>query len=147
MSQYKEITKEEAKQRYICSQRVYLSNERRTLWEMTPAGYYGSHAPLEELFYRTIPWGEGESTFYKPLLTDKQKEHQQTINAKNGWGLTDSMMWNLYNKHKAARKAGDEVRMAEIEYRLTDANFHSFCSKLSTGDYKLARKEIKERYK
>lgn len=84
---------------------------------------------------------------YVCLLTDSQKEHQRKLNAKNGWGLTYAMMWNLYNKHKAARKAGDEVRMAEIEYRLTDADFHSFCSKLSTGDYKAARKEIKESFR
>ena len=96
MGQYKEITKENTKLRYVC------------------------------------------------LLTDSQKEHQRKLNAQNGWSLTYAMMWNLYNKHKAARKAENEVRMAEIEYRLTDANFHSFCSKLSTGDYKAARQEIKE---
>lgn len=147
MGWFKEITKEEAKRRYCNHEEVLICNKERFYWQMTPSWKYGSYAPIEELFYRSIPTGEGENRFYKPLLTEEQKDRQRRLNAKNGWGLTYSMKWNLYNKHRAARKAGDEVRMAEIEYRLTDANFHSLSGKLCSGDYQAARQEIKESLK
>lgn len=147
MGWFKEITKEEAKQRYCNYEEVLICNKERFYWQMTSPGAYSSHAPIEELFHRSIPTGEGENKFYKPMLTVAQKDRQRKLNAKNGWGLTYSMKWNLYNKHKAARKAGDEICMAEIEYRLTDANFHSLAGKLCSGDYKAARQEIKESLK
>ena len=68
MSKYIEITKDEAKEIYCHSYneyaRVYLCNNQREFWKM-PASYeYGSHASGSELFYRSIPWGEGETKFF-----------------------------------------------------------------------------------
>lgn len=49
----KMVTKEEAKKAYCHSKHVYVD------WEygqelLTPSGWYGSHAPAEELFYRGV---------------------------------------------------------------------------------------------
>lgn len=146
MSQHKEITKEEAKQRYICSQRVYLSNERRTLWPMTPAGYYGSHAPLEELFYRTIPWGEGEAVFFKSLLTPRDKVKIANLNVLRGNTISQDALIGLMRRHRKLRKEGDEHRMALIEYRLDDLDMHDLSQLFDEGKYEIAKKKIKERY-
>ena len=65
MSKYIEITKEEAKARYIDGEYVYISNDKRQYWRM-PASYeYASHAPVNELFLRGLPENEGENRFYK----------------------------------------------------------------------------------
>lgn len=60
-----EITREEAKNMYCKGKNVYISTNNRTHWKL-PASYeYGSHAPAEELFYRSIPQYEGKVKFYK----------------------------------------------------------------------------------
>lgn len=65
MSKYIEITKEEAKTRYIDGEYVYISNDKRQYWRM-PASYeYASHASVKELFFRGLPECEGENRFYK----------------------------------------------------------------------------------
>lgn len=67
-NKYTEISKEEAKLIYTHNMneyaRIYICNSKREYWRM-PASYeYGSHAPAEELFHRSIPWGEGEARFF-----------------------------------------------------------------------------------
>lgn len=58
------ITKDEAKQRYCKGEPVYVTTRHRTHWKL-PASYeYSSHAPKEELFYRSIPDNEGEVRYY-----------------------------------------------------------------------------------
>ena len=60
-----EITEDEAKERYCKYLNVYVSTNERTHWKL-PASYeYSSHAPVEDLFYRSIPRNEGEVKFYK----------------------------------------------------------------------------------
>lgn len=142
MGWYKEITKEEAKERYCRCKEVYLSNRERGYWKMPGMYEYSSHAPAEELFYRSIPNGEGETKFFMPLLTQEQKRHQYKLNAKHGWGMNKRILMGLYRKHLAAYKTGNEVAMAEVEYRLSDANFHSIAGKLRSGDYQQAIEEI-----
>lgn len=61
---YIEITEAEAKEIYCKGGNVYISNINRSYWKI-PASYeYGSHAPAEELFYRSCPKWEGENKFY-----------------------------------------------------------------------------------
>lgn len=60
MNKYIEITKEEAKERYCYGNCIYICTDdgKYEYWKM-PASYdYGSHAPAEQLFYRSIPWGK-----------------------------------------------------------------------------------------
>lgn len=142
MNWHKEITKGEAKERYCSFKRVLITTKQRVLWAL-PYGY-ASHAPLEVLFHRSIPDNEGEVRFFKPLLTDHQKEHQRNLNKKNGWGMSKRILLGLYKEHLKGFETGDEVSMAAVEYRLTDANFHSLCSKLSHGNYEAAFQEIQE---
>ena len=62
---YTEITENEAKTLYCSSEKVYVSTNARKYWKL-PASYeYGSHAPKEELFYRSIPECEGKVAFFK----------------------------------------------------------------------------------
>lgn len=62
---YIEITKEEAKKLYCKSEKVYVTTNTRTHWKLPASGEYGSHAPAEELFYRSIPEYEGDVKFFR----------------------------------------------------------------------------------
>ena len=62
---YMEITREEAKEIYCKGNNVYICNDKQKYWKL-PASYeYSSHAPISELFERSIPKYEGETKFYK----------------------------------------------------------------------------------
>jgi len=64
MMSFKSITPDVAKQLYCKGYLVYVNTACRTHWRL-PASYeYGSHAPAEELFYRSIPQYEGEVKFF-----------------------------------------------------------------------------------
>ena len=69
-----QITREEARARYIKGQPVYATTTRRVGWKLPASGEYGSHAPIEDLFYRSIPTGEGEVLFYdeRPAISDRR---------------------------------------------------------------------------
>ena len=59
------ITEIQAKCTYCACVPVFVTTEKRTYWEL-PAPYcYTSHAPAEELFYRSLPDYEGEIQFFK----------------------------------------------------------------------------------
>lgn len=66
-----EITEAEAKKIYCKCGKVYITTSGTKVWNgrkhwKLPASYeYASHAPAEELFYRSIPTNEGEIKFYK----------------------------------------------------------------------------------
>lgn len=60
-----EITEAEAKEEYCNGRNVYVSNDKRNYWKIPSSYEYGSHAPAEELFNRSVPKYEGENTFYK----------------------------------------------------------------------------------
>lgn len=60
-----EITKEEAKELYCKSKNVYVSTNQRKHWKLPASSEYSSHAPEEELFYRSIPEYEGDIKFFK----------------------------------------------------------------------------------
>ena len=79
------------------------------------------------------------------FLSEKEKDHERELNAKNKYGLTFNQMITLTRKHKAARKIGDYKTMTKIEYRLTGINFHSMCSQLYNGEYSIVVSDIKRK--
>lgn len=62
---YMEITREEAKEIYCKGNNVYICNDKRKYWKLPVSYEYSSHAPISELFERSIPKYEGETKFYK----------------------------------------------------------------------------------
>jgi len=76
----------------------------------------------------------GEITIYDILSYDERKA-QNRLNAKNHYGISQSMLISLIKKHKKARSKFDLKTLAKIEYRLGDINFHSECVMLHNGDY------------
>lgn len=69
------------------------------------------------------------------VLTAKERNAQNALNAKNGYGINAKMLLRLAQNHKKARAANDVKTVAKIEYRLTDINFHHECSLLHRGEY------------
>lgn len=65
MKNYIEITEDEAKKIYCNGENVYICNNKRKYWKLPKSYEYGSHAPVEQLFYRSIPRYEGNTIFYK----------------------------------------------------------------------------------
>ena len=71
VKKFVEITKEEAKDLYCKYKSVYITTSGtevwngRTHWKLPASGEYGSHAPVEELFYRGVPHNEGTVKFFK----------------------------------------------------------------------------------
>lgn len=76
----------------------------------------------------------GEITVYDILSNDERKA-QNRLNAKNNYGISQSMLISLIKKHKKARGEFDLKTLAKIEYRLSDINFHSECAMLHNGNY------------
>lgn len=62
---YAEITREEAKEIYCKGNNVYICNDKRKYWKLPSSYEYSSHAPISELFERSIPKYEGKTKFYK----------------------------------------------------------------------------------
>lgn len=60
-----EISKEQTLQEYCKGQSVYISTNSRSEWRLPPSYFFGSHAPVEDLFYRSVPKTEGTVHFYK----------------------------------------------------------------------------------
>lgn len=77
-------------------------------------------------------------------LTQKDYRQISALNAKNGWGFSKQMLMNLLRRYKKAYADGDERRMALIEERLTDANFHTECGFLKAKDFEWFEREVKE---
>lgn len=77
-------------------------------------------------------------------LTWKEAKKAVELNAKNGWGFTGAMLKRMGTDHKKAFECGDILRQEAIEFRLTDANFHTESSLLSRHDYKTYRELVKE---
>lgn len=61
---YIEISIEKAKENYCKGKKVFVSNDDRSYWKMPSSCEYGSHAPIEDLFYRGIPMYEGDNRFF-----------------------------------------------------------------------------------
>lgn len=78
------------------------------------------------------------------VLTEKDYAEIVRQNKRNGWGFSKSMLLRLCNEHKKAYETGNERRMAMLEERLTDANFHYECRFLSERDYEGFKKAVKE---
>lgn len=65
--QYIEITKSEARRAYCRHVPVYISTTYRIYWKLPASHEYASHAPIEELFERSIPKSEGKVKFYAKI--------------------------------------------------------------------------------
>ena len=62
---YIEITEAEAKEIYCKGGQIYITNNRRNFWRVPCSYEYGSSAPVEVLFKRSIPEYEGETKYFK----------------------------------------------------------------------------------
>lgn len=70
------------------------------------------------------------------LLTNKQyKDWVSTPNRKNQWAYSRNDLEEITKKYLKA----DPIRRFGYEEQMTDANFHSFCDVLMTGDEKQIR--------
>jgi hypothetical protein len=76
------------------------------------------------------------------LLTEKEMKSEVDANERNGWGFSSEQLYSLADEHQSCRVNGNYKRMAKIDYRLEDANFHTFGTFLCNGDYDGARKWI-----
>jgi len=79
------------------------------------------------------------------FLAAADKAREDKKNRKNGWGLSAKELLSLANQHKEARATEDYRKMASIEYRLTQINFHDECSMLNFGEY--AETELLKKFK
>ena len=77
-------------------------------------------------------------------LTDRDYAIIVAQNRRNGWGFSKEMLLRLGREHKKAHEAGDARRVAMLEERLTDANFHTECNYLTEYDYVGYKKCVKE---
>ena len=76
-------------------------------------------------------------------MTWEDAEAMDKLNQENGWGFSDSDLLRLVADHIDAHHDetdGEDVfkaykTMECIEWRLTDANFHSLVKMLSAHDY------------
>ena len=75
------------------------------------------------------------------LLTEEASEMISKLNKKNRYGITQRGLRDLFNEHKTAL-----TRVAEIEYRLTEINYHTFCGLLADLEYEKAEKWIEEEF-
>lgn len=78
------------------------------------------------------------------ILTTVERNAQNRINSKNGYGISKSQLIALIKKHEKARNEFDIKTLAKIEYRLTDINFHAECSMLHNGYYDDAMQAVLE---
>lgn len=78
------------------------------------------------------------------MLTRKDFDKQRKLNGKNNYSFTRSMLSKLGKKHEEAYYRNDKDTMLLIEYRLTDANFHTESSLLSNHDYQEYKNLLKE---
>lgn len=78
------------------------------------------------------------------VLTEKDYVEVVRQNKRNGWGFSKQMLLRLCNEHKKAYETENERRMAMLEERLTDANFHYECRFLKNRDYEGFKDAIKK---
>lgn len=63
-TEHKEITEAEAKEIYCKGGQIYITNDKREFWRVPCSGEYGSHETTEQLYYRSIPKGEGQNRYF-----------------------------------------------------------------------------------
>ena len=83
---------------------------------------------------------------YENILTDDDKNNLDILNKKCHYVFSKTALLKMVRQFKNANKQNDLKTMAEIDYRLTDCNFHTLCSLLSAGDYINANKHIRYEY-
>ncbi len=75
-------------------------------------------------------------------LKDSDLDKMKDLNAKNNYGLNKEQLNKIAKDYFNAKRKKDLYKMALIEYRLTDINFHSFVGVLVNTNLKNAQKEI-----
>ncbi len=71
-------------------------------------------------------------------LPDSIKDKARDLNARKKYVVSESDIRKAIEHHKKMRSCRNYEAMAEIEYRFTDINFHSFVSFLRRGEYENA---------
>lgn len=66
---YREVSKGDAKELYCKGNNIYICNNKRKYWKLPASYQYSSHAPISELFERSIPKYEGEIKFYAEVIS------------------------------------------------------------------------------
>lgn len=77
-------------------------------------------------------------------LTEKEYKAVAAMNARYGWGFSRRMLMDLLRRYRKAYAAGDVRRMAMLEERLTDANYHTECEFLMDKDFDGFRSAVRE---
>jgi hypothetical protein len=80
------------------------------------------------------------------MLSTEEKATIEQVNAENKWGLSADEYEALVSAHAIAREKNDTHKMKQIEYRLTDLNFHSEVKLLQEGLYYKANLAMWEVY-
>lgn len=71
-------------------------------------------------------------------LPDSKKDRARNLNARKKYIVSESDIRTAIGHHKAMRSCHNYEMMAEIEYRFSDINFHSFVSFLRKEEYENA---------
>ena len=79
-----------------------------------------------------------------PGMTVADAEAMDRENQRHGWDFFKEDLENLVDRHCNAFKYSNARMMSMIEYRLTDANFHSLCRMLYEHNYTGAKAWIEE---
>lgn len=80
-------------------------------------------------------------------LTEKDYDEIIRLNRLNHWGFSKGMLMRACREHKKAYETGNERRMAMLEERLTDANFHGESGFLRSRDYEGFKAFVNEEFK
>lgn len=107
--------------------------------ENRPSQAYDCKAKKEEIKGCIDKFIEDDSTYF----TDAEREkYVYQPNRKNQWVFGYDSLMKLMQEHKKSRK---RIQIL-LEDRLTDANFHSECGFLCTGDYEGFKKFVTEHF-
>lgn len=81
------------------------------------------------------------------ILTEEEKDFQQMLNRRNGYGISSGMLKRMTRQFEAAAAAvpQDTKTMAKITYRLNAINFHHEVGMLMSGEFRELREELKTR--
>lgn len=83
----------------------------------------------------------------RKAMTYRDAQAMDSLNRKNGYGLSYDQIVRLISAHEYARKHGDVRRLEMIEYRLTDINYHTECAMMHEGKYKELRDKIESEWR
>lgn len=95
-----------------------------------PSQLYDAYADTCEKCCECIDEFLKDDSLY--FTAEEREKWVHKPNRKNGWGFSYDSIMRLMRQHQK----GDKRIKRLLEDRLTDANFHSYCSLISDGKYK-----------